>query len=125
MSIAWLKWSIFWFVIPVYSSEEFVTDVLTPVGCEFESRKVISFLWSAVGCSPFALMFSLQNVVFVASTFSMSFKATPAATFDVMAANLACFRRSSCLSGMNECFNHLRILGSRKAVERKECLNLF
>ena len=54
VSMAWLKWSLFWFVMNEMSSEEFVTEVLTTVGCEFDSRMGTSTLWSAWQCSPFA-----------------------------------------------------------------------
>ena len=54
VSIAWLKWSMFCFVIAEESSEEFVMEVLSRVGCERVSRMATSTLWSAVRCSPIA-----------------------------------------------------------------------
>ena len=54
MSIAQIKGSMFWFVVAEVSSEEFVIEVLAPVGCKFVSRMGTSTLWSAVPYSPFA-----------------------------------------------------------------------
>ena len=79
----------FWFVIAEKSSDEFVIEVLTPVGCEFETRMGTSTLWSAVRYSPFAKCLSLWNVALAASAFSMLLRATLAVTFDVIAASLA------------------------------------
>ena len=44
VSIAWLKWSMFWLVITEKSSEGLVMDLLAPVGWELLSRMGISTL---------------------------------------------------------------------------------